>query len=181
MISGHGQISDNDILPEEKVHTVAINREKSAYKETLEHLRGLKGTIESMQKLVETGRLKLQADFDKWYHQMCSNESQMRNSHPNQRQEGTRDASKSSNWQTQEDRTTQNVSRPSSVRNRKEITPPGHNTTTLKPVEPSDSATDKSEFKLPPGIQLTGNPEADADIIAFFKAKELLLSKTSRR
>ena len=105
----------------------------------------------------------------------------MRNSHPNQRQEGTRDASKSSNWQTQEDRTTQNVSRPSSVRNRKEITPPGHNTTTLKPVEPSDSATDKSEFKLPPGIQLTGNPEADADIIAFFKAKELLLSKTSRR
>lgn len=37
------------------------------------------------------------------------------------------------------------------------------------------------EFKLPPGINLTGNKEADDDIIAFFRAKELLLSKASRR
>jgi hypothetical protein len=42
-----------------------------------------------------------------------------------------------------------------------------------------DNSTNTTEFKLPPGIKLTGNKEADDDIIAFYKAKEILLSKAS--
>ncbi len=37
----------------EKIHCGAINQEKAAYKETLDRLGGLKGSIEKIQQLVE--------------------------------------------------------------------------------------------------------------------------------
>ena len=43
------------------------------------------------------------------------------------------------------------------------------------------TAENKYEFKLPDGIKLTGNPEADADIIAIYKANEVLMSKMKRK
>ncbi len=89
----------------------AMMNEKKAYKDSLSKLRELKKTIESSQKIIEAGRLKMQSDFDSW-HASCVQE------------------------QEQE-----------------------------KPI------------KLPPGIKLTGNKEADDDIIAFFRAKELLLRR----
>jgi len=35
--------------------------------------------------------------------------------------------------------------------------------------------------QLPPGIQLTGNKKTDDDIIAFYKAKEILLARRAEK
>ncbi|KAL3800773.1 LOW QUALITY PROTEIN: hypothetical protein ACHAW5_002487 [Stephanodiscus triporus] len=42
------------------------------------------------------------------------------------------------------------------------------------------SAETQKEFNLPAGVKLTGNHQVDEDIIAFYKAKEVLLSKLKR-
>lgn len=47
-------------------------------------------------------------------------------------------------------------------------------------VPPQPAVQTEPEFVLPPGIKLTGNKEADDDIIAFFKAKSVLLSRTKK-
>ena len=46
----------------------------------------------------------------------------------------------------------------------------------MRPV-PSTSNT----FKLPPGVRLTGIKEADDDIIAFYLAKEALMTRSKAR
>ena len=45
----------------------------------------------------------------------------------------------------------------------------------------STTAENKNEFIPPDGIKLTGNPEADADIIAIYKANEVLMLKMKRK
>ncbi|EGB08833.1 hypothetical protein AURANDRAFT_63797 [Aureococcus anophagefferens] len=52
---------------EEEKKKEAIEVEKRVYKESFEKLRGLKGEIEHIQRMLETGRARLQSDFDKWY------------------------------------------------------------------------------------------------------------------
>jgi hypothetical protein len=42
------------------------------------------------------------------------------------------------------------------------------------------TAESQKDFKLPPGVKLTGNHQVDDDIIAFCKAKKVLLSKLKR-
>ena len=44
--------------------------------------------------------------------------------------------------------------------------------------EASPSSPSKPMIKLPPGVKLTGNKEADEDIIAFYQAKEALFART---
>jgi hypothetical protein len=129
---------------EEKLHRDAIHLEKAAYNNALDRLGGLKITIENLQKLVETKRLKMQADFDMWYRQACSEQS----------------------------RSNDELSLP--IEEGRERVISQHEEQKLPNVEP------QKEFKLPPGVKLTGNPQVDDDIIAFFKAKEVLLSKCKR-
>ena len=45
-----------------------------------------------------------------------------------------------------------------------------------KTVQP----TVETQFKLPSGVKLTGNQQVDDDVIRFYKAKEVLLSKLKR-
>lgn len=150
MVSGHEYNDDEEAKANERLHCDAIEREKAAYKDILERLRGLKGTIEKTQQEVEKRRLKLQSDFDTWYHRACSEESQRANLQPG--------AIKQANPKAEGAR----------------AEPKSHDRVPTASINETDD-----EFKLPPGIQLTGNAEADADIIAFYKAKEVLLS--SRR
>jgi hypothetical protein len=166
LVSGHvGNVSDGDgISSDEKFHCDAIDREKAAYKHTLEHLRGLKGSIEKTQEVVKEGRLKLQSDFDTWYHQMCCEQSRLDSSGPptNDDQGGRSSVelsvASSSKKTTRSDEAAPNVVASASSTSEDTKKPP-------------------AEVQLPPGIQLTGNAEADADIIAFFRAKEILLSR----
>ena len=160
---------EGDISPEEKFHCDAIEKEKAAYKETLERLRGLKSTIENAQKMAEKGRLKLQSDFDMWYHHMCCEQSQIETSYSSSRSISNSTASKSNKIPS---KTTPNDKRksPSHVVEAKRVS---------EDVKQPDNQA-QNDFKLPPGIKLTGNPEADEDIIAFYKAKEVLLSRAKR-
>lgn len=165
MVSGHEEKLSECV--EEKLHCDAIIKEKVAYKETLDRLGGLKGSIEKIQQLVETSRLKLQADFETWYRQVCSEENRSND-----------DAESRLYTRGNEDRReemTCDARRPSlsvdEVR--------GH--AGDKPeVGKQPTAETQKEFNLPAGVKLTGNHQVDEDIIAFYKAKEVLLSKLKR-
>ena len=152
-----------------KVHNDAIDREKAAYKETLEQLSGLKGSIEAIQQKLEKGRLKLQSDFDIWYHQVVGDkENQV---------EYTEDSIETiydQGWETGLATKREDISSSSSSA----VDDPKEKTLI---VQQSITTESQNDFKLPDGIKLTGNPEADADIIAFYKAKEVLLSKMKRK
>lgn len=158
MISAGDKEGEESISPDETFHTDAINKEKATYKVTLEKLKGLKQVIESDQKKVEADRLKLQSTFDKWYHQMCDDEL------------FSSDSSQSRHAATHTKRSTSS------------LTAHGGEVDCAAAKQPSaeESGPDpEKEFKLPPGIQLTGNAEADEDIIAFYRAKSILLARRS--
>ncbi|KAJ1461060.1 P-loop containing nucleoside triphosphate hydrolase protein [Pelagophyceae sp. CCMP2097] len=55
---------------DEEKHRLAIEVEKDAYKASFDKLRGLKSEIEGIQKMLEAGRTRLQADFGAWYDQV---------------------------------------------------------------------------------------------------------------
>jgi len=170
MFSGHGEkMGEDRTSSDENFLTNAINQEKTVYKETLESLRELKSVIERTQKMVEKGRLKLQADFDTWYHEVCHEESQTHIQRPsNEGKSNLVEPNSKPCKNTRNEDRTQSIVEPSS------LVVGGRRRGAKQPV-----AESQNDFKLPPGIQLTGNAEADADIIAFFKAKEVLLSKSS--
>jgi len=44
-----------------------LNLEKQVYKSSFDQLRKLKTEIETIQKMLEVGRARLQSDFDAWY------------------------------------------------------------------------------------------------------------------
>jgi hypothetical protein len=135
----------------------------------LEQLSGLKGSIEAIQHKLEKGRLKLQSDFDIWYHQVVGDkENQV---------EYTEDSIETiydQGWETGLATKRKDISSSSSSA----VDDPKEKTLI---VQQSITTESQNDFKLPDGIKLTGNPEADADIIAFYKAKEVLLSKMKRK
>lgn len=151
-----------------KIHNDAIDREKAEYKDTLGQLSGLKGTIESIQQKLEKGRIKLQSDFDTWYHQVVDDKEN--------RMDNTDVSMKIASKPGNEECLTQCKDVPSSPSLAAED--PQQKAVVLQ--DPA-AAVIPNEFKLPDGIKLTGNSEADADIIAFYKAKEVLLSKMKRK
>jgi len=53
--------------PEEQRKIDAISAEKDVYKQNFESLRRLKTEIETIQRMLESGRVKLQKEFDEWY------------------------------------------------------------------------------------------------------------------
>lgn len=52
---------------EEEEKKEAIEKEKLVYKDSFDKLRALKTEIETIQRMLEVGRARLQADFDRWY------------------------------------------------------------------------------------------------------------------
>lgn len=64
---------------EEEKSKQAIETEKTQYKEAFEQLRGMKTEIETIQRMLEVGRARLQSDFDSWYDQVLKQQrTQMR-------------------------------------------------------------------------------------------------------
>ena len=64
---GGDDAAEREESDEEREHKAAIEAEKATYKESFAALRELKKEIEHIQRLLEKGRAKLQADFDQWY------------------------------------------------------------------------------------------------------------------
>eukprot|EP00804_Cyclotella_cryptica_P008836 CCRYP_013065-RA/>CCRYP_013065-RA protein AED:0.02 eAED:0.02 QI:2973/1/0.66/1/1/1/3/0/836 len=163
---------EEKMMAEEKFHSDAINKEKIEYNNTLEYLRKLKGNIEHSQKVVEKATTKMQSDFDVWYREMCSREQSVL-SHRNdpvidtQSRAGGREVSPAKVFISQSPDDASQATNPSIQHQQ----PP--------PSVIAETKREEHEFQLPPGIKLTGNKEADDDIIAFFKAKQVLLSRSS--
>ena len=183
LVSGHDEekMNESDFAYQEKFHTDAIEQEKATYKDTLERLRVLKASIETTQKSMKEDRLKLQGDFDKWYHQVCHEESRRtRSTLVSENKISAQIANNKPSGRLSKSNTKHDDDIKATVQRAREdtIKKYDHVETTKQPP-PTDTEAPK-EFKLPPGIMLTGNTEADEDIIAFYKAKEILLSRTKR-
>mmetsp|Transcript_7414 Transcript_7414/g.19382 ORF Transcript_7414/g.19382 Transcript_7414/m.19382 type:complete len:741 (-) Transcript_7414:23-2245(-) len=65
-----GVVNEDDLQkadPEEQRKIDAIAQEKDVYKTNFESLRRLKTEIEHVQRMLESGRKKLQKEYDEWY------------------------------------------------------------------------------------------------------------------
>ena len=159
MISRTRDYSEDDLSSQEMFHSEAIEKAKRSYNETIGYLRKLKGTIEHQQKVVEKARTKMQSDFDTWYREMC------RQDFSQQQQQQQQAIAPVNKQKVEETKIVKDI----------------HSDHHMPSQNTEKSTTEESDFVLPPGVKLTGNKEADDDIIAFFKAKQVLLSRTKKK
>lgn len=140
---------------------------KSKYKENLSRLRELKGSIGHIKELLEKKRQQMHTDFDKWYEYhfaLIENNETYEKSFYYLSSQGLR----------------KNDGMSGDVHQHQHHGSGGyHDLTNIHDVVQTSSAQEPKEpYQLPPGVQLTGNKDADEDIIAFYKAKEALLAKS---
>ena len=160
-ISGIQRIDvDSNLAVEKRI--AIIEKMKLKFKEALERLRELKGAIEHIKHLMEKKRRKMQMDFDVWYaamYDLLDSKPELfmkQNNAISEGLEGEYEAKRASNVE------------------------PGEPTSTVHGGGTGDHLPEPV-FKLPQGFSLTGNKEADEDIIAFYKAKEALMARTKGR
>ncbi|KAF1671510.1 KIF6 protein, partial [Pygoscelis papua] len=156
---------------EEKLRT-QIEEEKKCYKTMFNRLKGLKVEIEHLQLLMEKVKVKLQKDFEVWWSEESINLQQenpeMVNS-PNTATVYPLFIKSSQHLSTSSFSETTRVSPnedPAGKNN--SIT---SNNPTLKTRTPPISST---------SIPLTGDSQADADILAFIKARQNILQKKGK-
>jgi len=165
--------------PEEEKAKGAIEKEKVSYRDSFNQLRDMKKEIEHLQMLLEQSRTKLQADFEKWLESMI-------------RQRVSNEAASVSNSQSSSSSNIQSpVGKHTSA---KGIHPPTinigeHDVHQSKPAprqawseNPGVVTVRSNSNSNVQGINstsrppmMTGNPDADADIAAFYEAREKLL------
>ncbi|KAK7904500.1 hypothetical protein WMY93_017107 [Mugilogobius chulae] len=186
---------------EEKLRT-QIEREKKSYKSTIDRLKALRTEIEHLQLLLERAKVKLQRDFQKWWGEeafrmqeseaVAKSAALIRRSSPHSPISSGSDTSLSS---VQEYYTGQagNLDYAScSAEDFRSPTPKRGPPVTASPawvdelgqraisdVKSSSQLRDLSTTSITSSsIPLTGDMKADADIMAFVKAREKLLQKT---
>jgi len=164
----YAEVTQETIHTGEASHLLAIEREKNMYTEAFGKLRELKGIIEHVKCLLEKNRTKMQKDFDTWYRDMCK-------AHTLSEQPAV-ELGNEDYGETRTNRSAQGADIPDDNSNR--IDRISKSSLEQKQVH---SGTASSTFELPPGARLTGNREADEDIIAFYKAKEALLTRSQRK
>ncbi|MCJ8736631.1 hypothetical protein PDJAM_G00014740 [Pangasius djambal] len=138
-----------------------IEEEKKHYKSTFERLKGLKTEIEHLQHLLQKSKIKLQKDFQDWWNQEAARLQQ------NQCSESTRAG-----------RSQDNSPRPpsSSSRHDHHI---NNQDRAHQPTPPTRELRALSSAGLAStSIPLTGDQQTDADILAFIKARQNLLTRT---
>lgn len=144
--------SEVPVDPEEEALKAQIDEEKQVYKDSFTALKSLKAEIEHIQMLLQKTSKKMQADFDTWYAvALETEETETKESLPQpKRAWGTPDTSSRQRGAVPDVRVSEEKPEPSTFTN---------------------------GVKFPP---LTGNKEADEDIIAFYKAKEELLKRSRK-
>ena len=154
-----------------------IEEEKDSYKKAFKRLKDLKAVIEQSKGLLKKSREKLQSDFDAWYKIMCDKAPTL--------SESIVESTEIDTVEFKEDASNEKKERSQGEAFRTETREKENNT--LFPENVSKMAREESSnpseatFRLPPGARLTGNKEADDDIIAFYKAKEALMARTRNR
>ncbi|NXA23098.1 KIF6 protein, partial [Ibidorhyncha struthersii] len=156
---------------EEKLRT-QIEEEKKSYKAMFNRLKGLKVEIEHLQHLMEKVNIKLQKDFEVWWSEEAINLQQEKPemvSSPNTATVYPQFIKSSQHLSTNSSSETTRVS--------PNEDPAGKNNSitssnpTLKTRTPASSST---------SIPLTGDSQADADILAFIKARQNILQKKGK-
>ncbi|KAK3563224.1 hypothetical protein QTP86_018277 [Hemibagrus guttatus] len=140
-----------------------IEEEKKQYKSTFERLKGLKTEIDHLQHLHQRSKIKLQKDFQDWWTQEAARLQQDQRSESTgtgRSQDGSPSPPSSSSLH---DRHIDNQDRA----RRQQPTPPTKELRALSSTGPSSTS-----------IPLTGDQQTDADILAFIKARQNLLTRT---
>lgn len=178
----------------------ACQQEKASYKAAFSQLRGLKGEVEHLQLLLEQSRKKLQQDFQQWLGMVAR---QQQTTQAGQTSSGRDDGASSTARSSRPGTATRQFSRSSSEQGDSLLQRPGSSnrgavlrkavstvSSTSTIINTLTTAAAAAVMTRPPGLDLTavdpkllqaaaphltGNPEADADIIKFFEAKEKLL------
>ncbi|OPJ72419.1 kinesin-like protein KIF6 isoform B [Patagioenas fasciata monilis] len=158
----------NTLDPVEEQLRTQIEEEKKSYKTMFNRLKGLKVEIEHLQLLMEKAKMKLQKDFEIWW----SEEAQKLQEKP--------EMVSSSNTVT----VYPQLRKPSqhlSINSFSETTrvspsedPAGKNNSIASSNPISKTRTPSSSST---SVPLTGDSQADADILAFMKARQNILQK----
>ena len=140
--------------PEEQRIKGDIDREKGKYKKGFERLRELKREIEHVQRILEKSRKKLQTDFEQWLSVMVRQQQQHQHASPGGAARGAAGVV---------------GARLSPAAGRKAAV--------------ASAATRLDfDFDVDPAVLekakplLTGNPEADRDILKFYQARHKLVN-----
>ncbi|XP_052766060.1 kinesin-like protein KIF6 isoform X1 [Mya arenaria] len=181
-----------------------MEEEKASYKETFNRLKTLKTEIEHLQHLLEKAKVKLMKDFELWWADQVSLSQQQEN----QGSVGSGNTGTVRNaWATPP----ANISRgrtpsPAPSDTSQGGLPQGGRLGRVRggvagsiatQLRASNSADGRINEESPPrkqllgsssstrsspsGLRLTGDPQADADIMAFVKARQNILQQTQKR
>ncbi|XP_075605135.1 kinesin-like protein KIF6 isoform X1 [Balearica regulorum gibbericeps] len=153
---------------EEKLRT-QIEEEKKSYKTMFNRLKGLKIEIEHLQLLMEKVKMKLQKDFEVWWSEEATNLQQEKPemvSSPNTAAVYPHFIKSSQHLSTNSFSETTSTS-PNEDPAGKKNSITSSNPTSKTRTPPSSSTS----------IPLTGDSQADADILAFIKARQNILQK----
>lgn len=155
-----GEGASLEVSPQEQSAREEIEREKVQYKQKYHRLRELKSEIDHLHKLLEQSRLKMQTDFEAWMRAM------------------SRQAAGAGGG-------SDGASRPASARSTATARAPAQpqfayaasaTTHVDKSSRPKQAWAEPSEEAIKSaGPMLTGNAEADADIMRFYAAREKLM------
>ncbi|KAM9341239.1 kinesin-like protein KIF6 [Symphorus nematophorus] len=207
-VIGNQTQADEEIDPVEENLRKHIEQEKKAYNRTIGRLKALKPEIEHLQLLLERAKVKLQRDFHKWWSQEASSvqesESEAAARCHTQSPSGTLQPSSPGTPGFRAPGLTSTVrdsplcpdpnpnSSTASVQDLRSFIPKSVPPLTADPAWQDESLdrrgadfTPSSEWRAlsttklsSSSIPLTGDQQADADILAFIRAKQNLLNRT---
>ncbi|XP_061751663.1 kinesin-like protein KIF6 isoform X3 [Nerophis ophidion] len=194
-VTENHQNVERELDPLEENLRKNIEQEKKIYKSTVGHLKTLKTEIEHLQLLLEKAKVKLQKDFRMWWNKETSNVQETKSRSPTTSLCGT--LQPSSPGTPDFEYTSAIPGLQTSVRpgpaDKDCSNSSGQDFRIPKAAWPDKTQEDVSEFapssqwrslsKSSPSlssIPLTGDHQADADILAFIRARQNLLNRAER-
>eukprot|EP00762_Andalucia_godoyi_P002959 ANDGO_04112.mRNA.1 Kinesin-like protein KLP1 len=172
-----GLDQNGEVSSEEQQYLMEMDREKTKYKDSFAKLRDLKSEIEGIQRLLEKGKVQLQKDFEQWYLVMLQQQGLQvkRDDHANNHSavhvsHSTSTLSSLTSHDSSSLVSSSLSSHSSSVRGSEP------NLQNLKNRDQQPQSQLLHGPKQAWGAS-TGDAEADADIAAFYKARESLLQQ----
>ncbi|NXW28674.1 KIF6 protein, partial [Phaetusa simplex] len=165
----------NTLDPVEEKLRKQIEEEKKSYKTMFNRLKGLKVEIEHLQLLMEKVKMKLQKDFEVWWSEEAINlqqENPEMISSPNTTTVYPQFINSSQHLSTNSFSDTTRVSPNEDAAGK------NNSITSRNPIlKTREGATPPSSST---SVPLTGDSQADADILAFIKARQNILQKKGK-
>ncbi|XP_077393908.1 kinesin-like protein KIF6 isoform X2 [Festucalex cinctus] len=166
VIGNHKHVEE-EVDPVEENLRAHIEQEKKIYKSTACHLKALRTEIEHLQLLLERAKVKLHKDFQKWWNEEASNVQELKDEAGDQTRSSCATLPPSSPGTPSLETIVPKPAWPNTVREKQEA----------EFTSSSDwRALSKSSLSTS-SIPLTGDQQADADILAFIRARQNLLNR----